>query len=39
MKLLLKRDIARLGIVGDVFEIVPALTEQLREHGAQPISR
>jgi electron transfer flavoprotein alpha subunit len=32
-------EVAHLGIVGDVFEIVPAVTELLRSEGACPVAR
>jgi len=32
-------EVAHLGIVGDVFEIIPAVTEELRRSGATAVSR
>ena len=31
-------EVAHLGIVGDVFEIIPAVIEKLRQRGTQPLS-
>lgn len=31
-------EVAHLGIVGDVFEIIPAVIEKLRQKGAKPVS-
>ena len=32
-------EVAHLGIVGDVFEIIPEVTERLRSAKATPVSR
>jgi electron transfer flavoprotein alpha subunit len=31
-------EVAHLGIVGDVFDVIPALIEKLRSSGARPVA-